>query len=394
MANNVISENGVEYLVFLCYHPNCFKNTDKMIGEYFMIRILSTLSLLLTMFVLTACGASSSKSYELALITDVGTIDDKSFNQSAWEGMKAYAEEHDITYKYYQPTEKATSAFETAFDLAVEGGAKVIVCSGYLFEVAVYNAQTKYPDVKFILLDGQPHDENEDPTKVDYTIKDNVNAIFYAEEQSGFLAGYAAVKDGYKNLGFIGGMEAPAVIRYGYGFVQGAEYAANEMGLDDVTVKYNYSGTFSASPEVQSMAASWYNQGTEVIFACGGQIGNSIMTAAEATGGKVIGVDVDQSSESTSVITSATKQLSVSVKNAIDSYYNGSFAGGQVVTLDATSQAVGLPLKTSLFKQFNEADYNAIYEKIVSGEITIKKNTDAKKVTDLSIERLSITNIG
>ncbi len=359
-----------------------------------MKRVLSALSLLVAMFVLSACGTSSSKSHELALITDVGTIDDKSFNQGAWEGIKAYAEEHDITSKYYQPTEKATAAYETTIDLAVEGGAKVIVCPGYLFEVAVYNAQTKYPDVKFILLDGQPHNENENPKEIDYTIKDNVNAIYYADEQSGFLAGYAAVKDGYKKLGFIGGIEVPAVIRYGYGFVQGAEYAANEMGLNDVTVKYNYSGTFNASPEVQSMAASWYNQGTEIIFACGGQIGSSIMTAAEAAGGKVIGVDVDQSSESNSVVTSAMKQLAISVESTIESYYNGKFPGGQVVTLDATSQAVGLPLKTSHFKQFNEADYNAIYEKLVSGEIKIKTNADVKNVTDLSVERISITNVG
>ncbi len=359
-----------------------------------MKRVLNALSLLVVMFVLTACGTSSSNSYELALITDSGTIDDRSFNQGAWEGIKAYAEEHGITHKYYQPTEKATTAYETTIDLAVEGGAKVIVCPGIVFEVAVYNSQTKYPDVKFILLDGQPHNENENPKEVDYTIKDNVNAIYYADEQSGFLAGYAAVKDGYKKLGFIGGIEVPAVIRYGYGFVQGAEYAANEMGLDDVTVKYNYCGTFNASPEVQSMAASWYNQGTEVIFACGGQIGNSIMTAAEASGGKVIGVDVDQSNESNTVVTSAMKQLSVSVKSTIESYYDGKFPGGQVVTLDATSQAVGLPLKTSQFKKFNEADYNAIYEKLVSGEIKIKTNADVNNVTDLSVERISITSVG
>ena len=165
------------------------------------------------------------------------------------------------------------------------------------------------------------------------------------------------------------------------------------MGLNDVTVKYNYSGTFNASPEVQSMAASWYNQGTEVIFACGGQIGNSIMTAAEAAGGKVIGVDVDQSSESTSVITSAMKVLSVSVKDAIQSYYNNKFPGGQVVTLNASSKAVGLPLSTSQFKQFTEADYNAIYAKLASDEISIKTNSDAKKVTDLSLERITISNI-
>ncbi len=355
-----------------------------------MKRVLFALSLLVAMFALTACSTGGSNTYEIALITDVATIDDKSFNQGSWEGVKAYVEENDVSHKYYMPAEKSTEAYEAAIDLAVEGGAKVIVCPGYLFSVAVYNSQTKYPDVNFILLDGEPHDE----AGTDFKINDNVYSIFYSEEQSGFLAGYAAVKDGYKNLGFIGGIAVPGVIRYGYGFVQGAEYAAKELGIDNVNVKYNYSGTFNASPEVQAMAASWYNEGTEVIFACGGQIGNSVMTAAEAAGGKVIGVDVDQSSESTSVVTSAIKQLSVSVKDAISAYYNGNFPGGEILTLDATKEGVGLPMENSRFTQFNETDYKAIYDKLISGEVTVKSNTDAENVTDLSVERVTISYVG
>ena len=355
-----------------------------------MKRVLSALCLLVAMFALTACSSGGGKSYELALVTDMGTIDDKSFNQAAWESIKAYGEEHNIGYKYYQPAEKTTAAIETTIDLAVEGGAKVIVCPGYLFGVPVYNAQTKYPDVKFILLDSQPHDEAEK----DFTIKENVYPIFYSDEQSGFLAGYAAVKDGYKNLGFIGGVALPAVVRYGYGFVEGAEYAAKEMGIKDVNIKYNYSGTFLASPEVQSMAASWYNEGTELIFACGGQIGTSIMTAAEAAGGKVIGVDVDQSYESNSVITSAIKGISVSVTDALKACYNGNFPGGKAAMLGASSDAIGLPLETSKFNTFTEADYKAIYDKLASGEITVKTNTDAENVTDLGVKNVTISYIG
>ena len=355
-----------------------------------MKRVLIALSLLVAMFALTACSSGGSKTYEIALITDVATIDDKSFNQGSWEGVKAYVEENEVSHKYYMPAEKSTEAYEASIDLAVEGGAKIIVCPGYLFSVAVYNSQEKYPDVKFILLDGTPHNEAE----TDYKINDNVYSIYYSEEQSGFLACYAAVKDGYRNLGYIGGIAVPGVIRYGYGFVQGAEYAAKEMGLDDVTVKYNYTGTFNASPEVQAMAASWYNEGTEIIFACGGQIGNSVMTAAEAAGGKVIGVDVDQSGESTSVVTSAIKQLSVSVKDAITSYYNGTFPGGQTLTLDASKEGIGLPMENSRFENFSKEDYQAIYDKLVSGEIALKTNTDAENVTDLSVERVTISYIG
>ena len=319
---------------------------------------------------------SSTNSYELALVTDVGTIDDKSFNQGSWEGLEKYATENNISYKYYQPTEKTTTSYVETIGLAVTNGAKLVVCPGYLFEAAVFETQNTYPDVKFILLDGQPHSEDYS----EFKINDNVYAILYAEEQAGFLAGYAAVKDGYTDLGFMGGMAVPAVIRYGYGYAQGANYAAQELGVANVNLKYNYTGGFNASPEVQSMAASWYTDGTQVIFGCGGGLGNSVMTAAEAdaSGDKgVIGVDVDQSPESATVISSAMKGLGVSVYDGIKAYYDGSFPGGQVVTLDATNDGVELPMETSKFKTFTTDDYNAIFAKLVASEITLTKNEDA-----------------
>ena len=183
----------------------------------------------------------SKGGYELALITDVGTIDDKSFNQGSWEGLEKYAKEHDITYKYYKPAEKSDEACLNAIDLAVKGGAKVVATPGFLFEVPVYEAQTKYPDVSFIIIDAQPVKDGE------AKLEDNVLSIFYAEEQAGYLAGYAAVTEGYRNLGFMGGIAVPAVIRYGYGFVQGADAAAKDLGLaaGDVSVKYTYVGNFA-----------------------------------------------------------------------------------------------------------------------------------------------------
>lgn len=304
----------------------------------------------------------AEEGFELALITDIGTIDDKSFNQGSWEGLKAYAEEKNITHKYYKPTEKTTDAYVQAIDLAVLGGAKLVVTPGFLFEPAIFEAQDAYPDTKFILLDGAPH-------AGDYNIRieDNVYSIFYAEEQAGFLAGYAAIKDGYRNLGFMGGMAVPAVIRFGYGFVQGADYAAKELGLaeGDVKMMYKYVGNFDATPENQTLAASWYQGGTEVIFACGGAVGNSVMAAAEQNDGKVIGVDVDQSAESPTVISSAMKELGKSVYAGIEEFYAGNFPGGQIVTLDVTSEGVGLPMETSKWETFSQADYDAIFNMLV-----------------------------
>lgn len=330
----------------------------------------------------------NSTGAELALITDVGTIDDKSFNQGSWEGLMAYADEHNISSKYYQPSEKSDDAIMTSISLAVKGGAKVIVCPGYLFEVPVYNAQVKYPEVNFILIDGAPHSGDSN-----YDIKDNVKSIFYAEEQAGFLAGYAAVYDGYKNLGFMGGVAVPAVVRYGYGFIQGADYAAKELELEDINIKYTYVGNFDASPENMSKAAAWYNEGTEIIFACGGGVGNSVMKAAETAGTKVIGVDVDQSSESDTVITSAMKNLSKSVYDTIEEYYDGNFEGGESVTLDVTTNSVELPMDTSKFEKFTQEKYDEIYSKIVDGAIQISKNDVAEDAADVPTDIVEVESI-
>ena len=336
----------------------------------------------------TAVKSESSDGYELALVTDLGTIDDKSFNQGAWEGMKKYAEENDISYKYYQPQEGTTDSYLETIGLAIEGGAKLVVCPGFLFEEPVYLAQDQYKDVHFILLDGEPHigDYSE------YRTEANTMPILFQEDEPGFLAGYAAVKDGYTKLGFLGGMAVPAVIRYGYGFAEGADYAAKEMGVDGIEIMYNYTGAFAATPEAQSMAASWYQNGTEVIFGCGGAVGNSVMAAAEEKSAKVIGVDVDQSYESDTVITSAMKQLSVSVYDGVRDFYAGSFPGGKTSIFSAKNDGIGLPMETSKFTNFTQADYDAVYSQLKDGKITLvqpsEDNNDPTK--DLTLEKTTI----
>ncbi len=329
--------------------------------------------------------------YEIAMITDAGEIDDKSFNQGTWEGIKKYAEDNGLTYKYYKPTEVSDAAYLAAIDLAIQGGAKVVVTPGFLFEPAIYEAQDLYPETSFIILDGTPHTAD----YATFRIEANVYSIFYAEQQAGFLAGYAAVKDGYTKLGFMGGMAVPAVVRFGYGFVQGAEYAAEELGLDSVELKYHYTGDFAATPKNQTTAATWYADGTEIIFACGGKVGNSVMAAAEAAGAKVIGVDVDQSAESETVITSAMKQLGVSVYLGLESYYAGEFKGGVSETLDITVDGVGLPFASSRFNTFSEADYNAIYDALVADtdglRSSILADTDVEAATDIPTTIVTVT---
>ena len=217
----------------------------------------------------TASSKGGSEGYELALVTDLGTIDDKSFNQGAWEGLKKYAEENSISYKYYQPQEGTTDSYLETIGLAIEGGAKLVVCPD-----SCLRSPSTWPRTSTrmctLSCGREPHDAD-----YNYKTNDNVMPILFQEDQAGFLAGYAVVKDGYTKLGFMGGMAVPAVIRFGYGFVQGAEFAAEEDGITGLEIMYNYTGAFSATPEAQSMAASWYQNGTEVIFGCGGAVGNS-----------------------------------------------------------------------------------------------------------------------
>lgn len=336
----------------------------------------------------TTAASNTAGGYELALVTDLGTIDDKSFNQGAWEGLKKYADENAITYKYYQPQEGTTDSYLETIGLAIEGGAKLVVCPGFLFEEPIFLAQDLYPDISFILLDGEPHSGDFSQ----YKTNENVMPILYQEDEAGFLAGYASVKEGFTKLGFMGGMAVPAVIRYGYGFAQGAEAAAKDMGLDGLEMMFYYTGAFEATPEAQSMAASWYQNGTEVIFACGGAVGNSVMAAAQEKGTKVIGVDVDQSAESDTVITSAMKELSNSVYDGIGAFYAGTFPGGKTSVFTAANEGVGLPMDTSKFTTFTQADYDAVYSQLVEGAFPLTQpsadNNDPTK--DLTLEQITV----
>ena len=331
--------------------------------------------------------------FELALITDIGTIDDKSFNQGSWEGMRDYAVDNGISHKYYQPSEKSTDAYLSAIELAVRGGAKVIVTPGFLFEEPIFIAQDEYPDTNFILIDGVPHSADYS----EFRTENNVVGVLYAEDQAGFLAGYAAVMDGNRNLGFMGGMAVPAVVRFGYGFVQGAEYAAEELGLEpgSISLNYHYTGGFDATPEVQTLAASWFQSGVEVIFAAGGAVGNSVMAAAEQADAKVIGVDIDQSGESETVITSAMKGLGASVYSVLEAYYAGSFPGGETLVMDAGNDGVALPMETSRFDSFSQANYDEIFGKLVNDTDGIASgmivDTDVASASDIPTSAVSVT---
>ena len=317
--------------------------------------------------------------YEVAFVTDVGQLKDKSFNEGTWNGVKTYAYENGLSYKYYQPANGDEATDDDRYDAmaaAVNGGAKVVVCAGYLQEAALRRAAIEFPDVHFVFIDG--YSLTEDPDNAESAVLTNVAGINFSEEQCGYLAGYAVVKDGFTQLGFSGGGGGtnPACCRYGYGFLQGASAAAEEMGVD-VTVNYSwqYGNTFQASPELQSMIAGWYTNGTEIVFACGGSMFASITAAASANDGYVIGVDVDQSGESDTVVTSAMKGIDQAAILAIGHSYDGTWdeVGGKTTTLGANEDAVGLPTAADSwrFETFTVDEYNTLLESIKDGSLVI-----------------------
>ena len=333
---------------------------------------------------------------KVALVTDVGTIDDESFNQACWQGVEAWCTANGVEYTYYQPTEDSTDARVLSVAQAIAEGADTIVMPGYLFGATLTVVMEQYPDVHFIAVDVAAGDLTVDYSTY-YDPTANVACLTFSEEQAGYLAGYAAVKDGYTKLGFLGGMAVPAVIRYGYGFVQGADAAAVELGTD-IEINYTYGGQFYGTPETTAKMEGWYQAGTEVVFACGGGIYTSAVEAANKYGAKVIGVDVDQSYIDECIITSAMKQLQNVTETVLDALNTGSWDvyGGKVSNFSlAEGEYVGLPTDADSWRltTFTVDEYTAVKDAIASGSIVVDNSSDSA-VTPAVSEHTTANYIG
>ena len=354
--------------------------------------------------------------YAVAMITDYGDITDQSFNQTTYEACKAFCEDNGVQFSYFKPAGDNTADRVAMIEKAVDEGYNVIVMPGYAFGGAIVEAAPEFPDVKFIALDvakgdlleagvakaGESYDYNPDNWDLEkYVDMSNVYCAIYQEELCGYMAGYAAVKLGYKSLGFLGGMAVPAVIRYGYGFVQGVDAAAADLGLSDVTVKYVYGGQFFGDADITAVMDTWYAGGTEVVFACGGGIYTSAVDAAKKANGKVIGVDVDQAGVIANyagvdglTVTSAMKGLYPATYDTLnDVIINGNWANyvGQIATLglvsadDPEANYVQIPMGegTQWSDSFTEDDYKAMVADMYNGVITVS-NDISKTASDFA----------
>ena len=349
--------------------------------------------------------------YKVAMITDYGDITDQSFNQTTWEACVKFGEDNKIPVKYYKPAANDTASRVASVELAVAEGYNVIVMPGYAFGGTIAEITAEYPEVKFIALDvakgdlleggvalkGESYDYNPDNWELtDYVYMDNVYCAIYQEELCGYMAGYAAVKLGYTKLGFLGGMAVPAVIRYGYGFVQGVDAAAKELNIN-VDLKYVYGNQFFGDADITAYMDTWYSNGTEIVFACGGGIYTSAAEAAKKVGGKVIGVDTDQSGVIDGLygkgitVTSAMKGLyPTTVDTLTDVIINGKWAEykGKIDTLGLVSgdkpelNYVQIPNTTQFADgKFTQADYAALVKALFDKTITVSNDISAIPAT-------------
>ena len=368
---------------------------------------------------LAGCGSTQDKNaadaseqkMKVAMVTDSGDITDQSFNQMTYEACKAWGKENDIEFNYYKPQSDSDEARTASVDQAVADGANVIVLSGYVFAPTVIDESDLYPEVKFLALDvsagdicekgiGEGYDYNPDHYNVtDYYNEDNVYCCTYQEELSGFMAGYAAVMLGYRHLGFLGGMSVPAVNRYGYGYVQGADAAAKELGItDEVQVEYVCGGQFYGDADITAYMDTWYgSKGVEVVFACGGGIYTSAAEAAVKTGGKVIGVDLDQSVTINEykdglTVTSAMKGLQVTIDNVLDAILNDEWDEyvGKIENLGMESpnpaeNYVQLPEETTQWDDtFTKEDYQKLVERMYNGEYEVSSDSTTFPETEIT----------
>ena len=375
-------------------------------------------------FSLAACGSGgndegsgggdsdSGEEMNIAMVTDSGDITDQSFNQTTYEASKAWAEENGVEFNYYKPESDSDEARNASIDQAIANGANVIVLPGYMFAASVVEQPELYPDVKFVALDvgagdilekgvGEGYDYNPDNWDVsEYYNTDNVYCCTYQEEISGYMAGYAAVKMGYKHLGFLGGMAVPAVMRFGYGYVQGADEAAKELGItNEVSVEYVCGGQFYGDADITAYMDTWYNSnGVEVVFACGGGIYTSAAEAAAKAGGKVIGVDSDQAPiidayQEGLTVTSAMKGLAVTIDTVLTEIKAGNWSDyvGKMDSLGLVSETaednfVQLPIESTQWNDgFTEDDYRELVSALYNGDITVSNDTTEMPATDITV---------
>lgn len=325
----------------------------------------------------TAASQSEKQQEKAAVLL---TLEDSAQADAAWDGLQRFTEEfgYSGTTASWRGT-KTKEKLDEMVKAEAAAGFTTVACYGDEFLPSVLEAATEFPDTAFLFLGSADGD-----------IPENVYVIDWKEEQAGFLAGYAAVCEGVANLGFLGRKDIPESVRYGYGFVQGADAAALELERE-IQIRYAYVETADGNPDGKELAGNWFDSGTEVIFAEGEENGNSAIAAAGADGGKVIGSDRDWSGQSPAVLTSVMVNISDSIYEMMKQIDSGEMTGGDKVLSGAGEKGIGLSMETSRFHNFSRAEYEMVLSGLANGDYTPVSDMgkDGKK---LELSDLNLTN--
>lgn len=346
-----------------------------------------TLLLAVCAFTLIGCSkkeiAPSESTLKVGMVTDSGTIDDKSFNQGTWEGILEYqADNENVEIQYIQPSGESTQDYMNAIDNLVMAGNEVIVVAGFKFEEAIGQAQAIHPDINFVLIDGTPL------VGSDYEVGDNVVSVFFTEHEAGFLTGVAsALQSQTGKVGFIGGMKVPAVQKLGWGFVAGVAYANAIYGTDVEVIDYLYQGTFTDVDAGKAIAGAMYDKGADIIMQAAGGVGVGAINEAKSRAESgdsvyIVGVDIDQYSEglisngSSVILTSAMKNLGRASYEHVENHANNTFKGGETIVMDIKADGVGLPVENPNLTEDTITKVDEAMEQVKCGAVAVPSSLD------------------
>ncbi len=373
-----------------------------------LLAMLTTTAFALT--TLVACGGetpstdAAEDALKIGMMTDAGTIDDKSFNQGTWEGLVRASKELGIKEQYVRPGGESTQDYITANDNLVMAGNQMIIAPGFKFEEAIGTLQKDNPDVKYVMLDAEPLVGKDADGNPIYDVADNTVSIFFAEEQAGFIAGVAAaLQTQTGKVGFIGGMTIPPVARFGAGYVAGVAYANATYNTTVEVAEFLYEGTFTTPANGQIIAGGMYDKGIDIIFVSAGGTGNGVIDEAKKRGEAgeevfVIGVDDDQydqgimSNGKSIILTSAMKNVSEVAFQTIEDFQNGEFAGGQTLIFNAENDSVGIPAENPNFTEDTTAKTSETFELLKDGSIVVPRDSQTLTayLTEVGFENVEI----
>lgn len=310
-----------------------------------------------------------------------------------WQGVQTFAANFGYTAQsclYGEGASLATA--EDALRAAAQSGAALVVCRGEAMARALFNIQANYPNVHYLLFDDEPHSED----YTSYATEASVHCVLFREEQAGYLAGYAAVAEGYTALGFVGRDELPGIVRYCTGFLQGANAAAERQG-QNVTLRVWYTGDIGDPAVATQRMIDWFNGGTGLILADGDALMQSALEAVNQTGAKAFATGWDQNALGERVLGSAIQCYNTAVQRQLYKFFSGNSTwsqqdAGQTERLGYTDGSVALAGSAWRFNNFTQNDYERLYEQLRNSELEVEAYADMNTLPDTPLVTVTVEN--